>query len=87
MLEKPKVTDANQKSKEYLDIKVRNGEANEKLGKFETTLKKRVLAFIEKVPPYAGNPKEVFTWCEKLENHLSNHEWQIIPDEGIKRML
>jgi len=39
MLEKPKVTDANQKSKEYLDIKVRNGEANEKLGKFETTLK------------------------------------------------
>ena len=44
MLENPKI-------KEYLDIKVISGEANEdtyeKLGKFDTALKKRVLAFLK----------------------------------------
>ena len=47
MLENPKI-------KEYLDIKVISGEANEdtyeKLGEFETALKKRVVAFIKKAP-------------------------------------
>ena len=38
--------------------------------------KKKTLVFTEKDPQYARNPKEVFTWCEKLENHLSNHEGQ-----------
>ena len=33
----------------------------------------------------AGNPKEVFTWCEKLENHLQNHEWQTIPDREYRK--
>jgi len=32
---------------------VKTGEANEKQGKFEMALKKRVLAFIVKAPPYA----------------------------------
>ena len=43
MLEKPKLIDAKQKSKDYLNAKVISGEANEdtfeKLGKFETVLK------------------------------------------------
>ena len=47
LLEKPKLTDENQKSKDFLDAKVISGDANEytfeKLGKFETAL-------------------EVFTW-------------------------
>ncbi len=77
MLENPKI-------KEYLDIKVISGEANEdtyeKLGEFETALKKRVVAFIKKAPLNAGNPKEVFTWCERLENNLSYDEWQTLPD-------
>ena len=51
MLEKPKRIDAKQKSKDYLDAKVICGEANEdtyeKLGKFDTALKKRVLAFLK----------------------------------------
>ncbi len=53
LLEKSKLTDANQKSKDFLDAKVISGDANEytyeKLGKFETAPKKR-------------NPNEVFTW-------------------------
>ena len=50
--------------------------------------KKRILqAFIEKALKYGGNPKEVFAWCEKLENHLSNHEWKTIPNNTVKKML
>jgi len=49
MLERPKVTDAKHKSREYLDVKAISGEANEdtfeKLGRFETALKKRVLDY------------------------------------------
>ena len=49
MLEKPKITDPNQKSKDFLDAKVISGGANEetyeKLGRFETALQKRILAF------------------------------------------
>ena len=70
ILEKPKITDENQKVKDFLDAKVISGDANEdtyeKLAKHETNLKKKILAFIEKPPKYAGNPKEVFSWCEKL---------------------
>ena len=56
----------------------------EKISKIENALKKRVLAFKEKAPRYAGNPKGV---CEKLESHLTRHDWQTIPDKGIKNML
>ena len=88
---KPRNCCANQKSKDYLVAKVINGEANEdtyeKLCKFETALNKVILAFIEKALQYAGNPIELFTWCEKLENHLSNHVWQTIPSDGVKYML
>ena len=53
MLEKPKLIDAKQKSKDYLDAKVISVEANEgtyeKLGKFETAFKKRTLVFIERL--------------------------------------
>ena len=49
MLEKPKITDPNQKSKDFLDAKVISGGANEEtyeiLGRFETALQKRILAF------------------------------------------
>ena len=48
-----------------------NEDTYEKLGKFGTALK-RVVAFIKEAPLYTGNPKEVFTYCEKLENNLSN---------------
>ena len=65
-----KITDENQKVKDFLDAKVISVDANEdtyeKLAKHETNLKKKILAFIEKPPKYAGNPKEVFSWCEKL---------------------
>ena len=65
-----------------VSAKVISGEVNEdtyeKLGKLETAL-------MEKAPQYVGNPKEVFTWCEKFENHLSNNGWQTIPSKGIKK--
>ena len=51
------------RSNEFLDIKVRDGMANEdtweKIGRFKTALNKRVLAFIEKAPRYAGYPRGV----------------------------
>jgi len=55
------------------------------IGKYETNLDKRILAFIEKAPKFRGDPKEVFEWCEKLENHFSNYKWQT--NEAMKRML
>ena len=65
ILEKPKITDENQKVKDFLDAKVISVDANEdtyeKLVKHETTLQEKILAFIEKPPKYAGNPKEVFS--------------------------
>ena len=92
MLEKPKLAYANQKSKDFLDARVISRDANEdpyeKLGRFETALKKRILAFIEKALKYARNHKEMFS-CkgEKLEDHLSNHDWETIPNDAMKGML
>ena len=91
MLEKPKLAYANQKSKDFLDARVISRDANEdpyeKLGRFETALKKRILAFIEKALKYARNHKEMFSWCEKLEDHLSNNDWETIPNDAMKGML
>ena len=52
MLGKPKINDAQDRSKEFLEEAVANGTANadtyKKLAKFEASLDKRVLAFTEK---------------------------------------
>ena len=66
MLGKPKINDAQDRSKEFLDAAVANRTLNadtyKKLAKFEASLDKRVLAFIEKAPTYGSDPKEVFNW-------------------------
>ena len=36
---------------------------------------------------YDGKPEKVFSWCENLEEHLSAHDWESIPNEAIKKML
>ncbi len=91
MLEKPKLAYANQKSKDFLEARVisrdANEDTNEKQGRFETALKKRIHAFIEKALKCARNHKEMFSWCEKLEDHLSNHDWETIPNDAMKGML
>ena len=88
MMEKPKIIEADQKRIEFLNMKVIDETAKEdtwkKISKIENALKKRVLAFKEKARRYAGNPKGL---CEKLESHLTRHDWQTIPDKGIKNML
>ena len=70
MLQRPKIADAQDKSKECLDAMVADGSANadtyKKMGKWEANLDRRVLTFVEKGPTYNGNPKEVFNWCEKV---------------------
>ena len=42
---------------------------------------------VEKALKYGEDPKEEFKWCEKLENHLSNHKWETILNDAVKRML
>ena len=48
---------------------------------------KKVREFNLFAPKYDGNPKKVFDWCQRLENHLSNFEWEQMPNDGIKKML
>ena len=59
----------------------------EEMGEISSNIKERILEFIESAPEHWGNPKEVLEWCEKLETHLRNYKWEMIPNEDIKRML
>lgn len=38
-------------------------------------------------PKYDGNMETKFEWCQKLEIHLDNHEWESIPNEKVINML
>ena len=29
----------------------------------------------------------MFEWCQKLEKHLDNYEWERVPNDEIKKML
>ena len=42
---------------------------------------------MESSPKYRENQKKVFKWYEKMENHFSNHKWETIPNEAMKRLL
>ena len=57
------------------------------LSKVEETYNRRIREFYKDAPPYDGNPKTVFQWCEKLEKHLARFEWEQIPNDKIKKML
>ena len=57
------------------------------LSKVEETYNRRIREFYKDAPPYDGNPKTVFQWCEKLKKHLARFEWEQIPNDKIKKML
>jgi len=80
MLEKPKQYDATMEYIQCLEEKKAAGKATENtLGELS---KARAGA-----PEYDGKPEKVFEWCEKLEKHLRNHNWEEIPNDEVKRML
>ena len=46
-----------------------------------------MLSFMNSVPKYNGNPEKILEWCKNLETHLFNNDWEMIPNNAVKRML
>ncbi len=59
----------------------------EEMGEISSNIKERILEFIESATEHWGNPEEVLEWYEKLETHLRNYKWEMIPNQDINRML
>lgn len=90
-MEKPEQDDVTLKYMELLRVEVATGKADPsmyaELYKSMETYCKKMRKFNRFAPKYDGNPKKVFDWCQQLENHLSNFEWEQISNDGIKKML
>ena len=77
-LERPKQVDG---TLDYLEmLRAERDCVYAELGKSEEAFGKRKRKFNMHAPSYDGNPKKVFKWCEKLEAHLDNYEWEQIPN-------
>ena len=91
MLEEEKKTDGEQFYLQDLQRQVAEGKLGSntlaEISKTGASIRKRILGFREKAPKYDGKPEKVFSWCESLEEHLSAHDWESIPNEAIKKML
>jgi len=91
MLEQEKKMDGEQYYLQELQRQVAEGKTGgdtlAEISKTGASIRKRILCFRKEAPKYDGKPVKVFSWSESLEEHLSAHDWESIPNESIKKML
>ena len=84
MLEQNKKRDESQQRGKHLQRLVETGKATkdtyDEMCDIENNTRERVLDSIERAPKYDGNPEIMFEWCENLETHLRNDDWETEKD-------